>query len=66
MDTLLTVLSFPLWFVGGILVVVAPFGTIKMNDVPLYDQRQYPLRVGLFLLGAFILLLAYGMTRIAG
>lgn len=66
MDTLLTILSFPLWFVGGILVIVAPFGTITMNGIPMYDQRQYSVHTGLFLHGAFILLLAYGMTRIAG
>ena len=66
MDTLLTILSFPLWYIGAIFLIVAPFGTIKMNDVPMYDQRQYGLRFGLFLIGFFLCLAAYGMTVIAG
>jgi hypothetical protein len=66
MDTLLTILSFPLWFIGGILLIVSPFGTISMNGSPMYDQRQYSIRFSLFLLGLFLCLLAYGMTAIAG
>lgn len=66
MDIFLTVLSFPLWFSGFIFVVVGLFGTIKINGVPTYDQKQYTIRTAISILGVLFLIVAYAMTRIAG
>lgn len=62
MDTFLTVISFPFWFVGAMFVIVGIFGTVTVNGVPYYGKHRLAIKAGVTALGFSSLAIAYGLV----
>lgn len=59
--TILTILSFPFWFLSFMFVVTGVFGTIKINGVPYYGNGFALIRFGVVSIGVFFGAIAYTM-----
>lgn len=61
LDVVLTVLSFPFWFVASVFTIVGIFGTVKVNGMPYYGKYLLPIKVGITGIGFGFGAIAYAM-----
>lgn len=59
--TILTILSFPFWFLSFMFVVTGLFGTVKLNGVPYYGRDLTFVKFIVTLIGLFFGAIAYTM-----
>lgn len=64
LDTILTILSFPFWFLAFAFIVIGMFGTVKMNGVPYYGSGGTFVKFIVTLIGLFFGMIAYSMIAI--
>lgn len=64
LDAILTILSFPFWFLAFAFIVTGVFGTVKMNGVPYYGSGRTFVKFIVTLIGLFFGMIAYGMIAI--
>ena len=65
LDVVLTILSFPFWFMSFVFTVVGIFGTVKLNG-ELYTGKYFlPIKAGCVLIGCVFGSIAYFMVTVA-
>lgn len=61
LDVVLTVLSFPFWFVAFVFTIVGIFGTVKVNGMPYYGKHRLAIKAGFTSIGLAFGAIAYAM-----
>ena len=62
MDTFLTVISFPFWFIGAVCVITGIFGAVKVDGVPYRGEYRLPIKAGVTAMGLVSLAVAYSLV----
>jgi len=64
LDTVLTILSFPFWFIAFVFTTVGLFGTVTVNGLPYYGSGRAMVKFLITMIGLFFGAIAYGMVAI--
>ncbi len=64
LDTILTILSFPFWFLAFVFVVTGVTGTVKVNDMPYRGKYVLPIKAGVTCIGLIFGTIAYAMIAV--
>ncbi len=65
LDVVLTVLSFPVWFLAFVFTIVGIFGTVKVNGSHYYGEYLFLIKSGITCMGLIFGCIAYMMITIA-
>ena len=64
LDIILTIFSFPFWFIAFMFAIVGIFGTVKVNGVPYRGKYFLLIKAGVVCIGLIFGAIAYMMITI--